>query len=418
MKSGEISPKSQGYRKISVNTVIAREGASGKERMFIILSGKARMYTDYRKPNQVMVSELTPGHFFGEMSLFLNKPWTSTVVAASDMTVFELTKETAPDFFARAPFITFRIMQFLCKKISGEQDETSDPSVPMPLPDQAETGDQSPGQPPDQPAGQPAQTTDPGPVPISSVTGVPPGLFPEGHKGYLLPDVERDRSILFNKSFSCPICRENFMFPIARQYKLRKQSTDYDMRTIYKGISMNHYYAISCPKCLFSSAASVFEKASNGKAAEIINKGKELKPFVNIGPDVMDADGIFARLYMALVFMPLAFRDTAAYNAQLWLNISWMYRDCGDDVMEKFAMERALAAHLKVYSEVHLDGRTVQRICMTIGELHYKLGDHVNARKFFFEAKTNKDGLSEFTVMAEDRIDELRNKPSNGGSGR
>jgi hypothetical protein len=239
-----------------------------------------------------------------------------------------------------------------------------------------------------------------------------PGLFPAGHTNYVLPDEKKDISILFAKDFNCPICKGIFNFPIARKYRLRKESTDYDMRTVYSGINLTHYYAVSCPKCLFSSIANVFEKASNKKANEILKKGTELKELVNIRPGAMDADSLFARLYLALEFMPLGYRkrDTIAHTAQLWLNISWLYRDCGDVSMEQFAIEQALAAHLKLYSNVDLDGENLQRVCLVIGELSYKTGDIANARRFFFEAKTNKEGSAQFSDMADERLSELKNK--------
>jgi uncharacterized protein (DUF2225 family) len=199
------------------------------------------------------------------------------------------------------------------------------------------------------------------------------------------------------------------MFPVIRNYKLRKQSTGYDMRIVYKGVNVTHYYTVNCPECLFTAVSSMFEKAINKKNNdEILKRSMELKKIINIGSSVTDADSIFARLYLALDFMPLAYNDTKAYIAQLWLNISWLYRDCGDASMEKFAIGHALEAHIKVYSEIELDNKRLQRICMIIGELSCKTGDIANARKFFFEAKTVKEGFADLSDMADERLGELK----------
>ena len=406
MGNSDVLKKSPGFKKISANTVIVREGVSNNEKMYIILSGSARIYKDFKKPGEVLISELTPGDFFGEMSLFLGKARSATVVASSDMMVAELTKESALYFFEKAPAATFRIIRILCKRIDDLKNTCAVLNSRLP-PDQGEIIDTPPIQPaiPQEPAVDPEPVTIPAPVEIASTD-----FFPAGHKNYVLPDAENDKSILFGKPFDCPICRENFIFPIARRYKLRKESTGYDTRTIYKGINLTHYYAVSCPKCMFSSLSSVFEKASNKKAAEIINKGKELKQFVNLSSNAVDADSIFVRLYLALRFMPLGFRDATPYIASLWLNISWLYRDCGDEPMEKYAIEQALAAHNKVYTDVALDSRNLQKVCMIIGELSYKISDAANARKYFFEARSIKEGLAEFSNMADDRLNDLKNK--------
>ena len=388
MGNSDVLKKSPGIKKISANTVIVREGVSNNEKMYIILSGNARVYKDFKKPGEILISELTPGDFFGEMSLFLGKARSATVVASSDMMIAELTNESALYFFEKAPVATFQIIRILCKRIDDLKNTCAVLNSRLPL-EHREIVDKpsiKPILPP-----EPEQTT----VPVPSIVPEPATIsapvetasndfFPVGHKNYVLPDAENDKSILFGKPFDCPICRENFIFPIARRYKLRKESTGYDTRTIYKGINLTHYYAISCPKCMFSSVSSVFEKASNKKAAEIINKGKELKQFINLSTSAVDADSIFVRLYLALGFMPLGFRDATPYIAPLWLNISWMYRDCGDELMEKYAIEQALDAHKKVYTDVDLDSRNLQKVCMIIGELSYKIGDVTNARKYFF----------------------------------
>ena len=398
MESVDVTKKPLGYKNISANTVIINEGVSDNIKMYIILSGSAKVYKNYKKPGQITISELTQGDFFGEMSLFLNKEPTVSIVASSDMTALEITKEKAQSFFANSPSATYRIMQVLCKRID-DLNTAYGTTFSQQFPEHSEAVEENEVQ-----HVEPAEQI---PVPAhSEINSLE--FFPAGHTGYVLPDEENDPGILLVKNFDCPICRGTFMFPVIRQYKLRKISTDFDMRMLYKGVNLTHYYVTNCPECLFSAVSSVFEKVVTKKTAEILNKGKELKMLVNISSNAMDADSIFARLYLALEFMPLAYYDSKAHIAQLWLNISWLYRDCGDASMENFAIERALAAHLKVYSEVNLDSKRLQRICMIIAELYYKTGDLTNARKFFFEAKTIKDGFTDLSDMADDRLEKLK----------
>ena len=61
-----------------------------------------------------------------------------------------------------------------------------------------------------------------------------------------------------------------------------------------------------------------------------------------------------------------------------------MYQDCGDELMEKYAIEQTLSAHKKIYTDIVLDSRNLQRVCMISGELRYKTDDIVNTRKCTF----------------------------------
>jgi uncharacterized protein (DUF2225 family) len=395
------SKKPLGYKEISANTVLIKEGVTKNKNMYIILAGHAKVYKNFNKPGQSTISKMTQGDFFGEMSLFLDKEPAVSVVASSDMTVLEISQDRARHFFASSPGAAYRIMQILCERIDGLNNKCAAPNSHR-QPEYSENVDKSTLL-PDNPADQIS-------VPVSAET-IPLNFFPTGHKGYVLPDEEKDASILLVKNFSCPVCRGTFMFPVIRNYKLRKQSTGCDMRIVYKGVNVTHYYTVNCPECLFTAVSSMFEKAINKKNnAEILKRSMELKKTMTIGSSVTDADSIFARLYLALEFMPLAYNDTTAYIAQLWLNISWLYRDCGDAEMEKFAIERALEAHIKVYSKIELDSKRLQRICMIIGELSSKTGDIANARKFFFEAKTVKEAFTDLSDMADERLGELKNQ--------
>ena len=400
-----VLKKSPNYSQAVVNSVIISEGISDKSSMYIILSGKAKVYKDYNKPNQILVSELKEGDFFGEMSLFLNKlERSATIVAASHMELYELTKENADYFFSKSPDAAYKIMQTLCYRIdvlnknyvdlvANYRSQLSDTELKTEIKSELETDIKT--------VESPEAVENP-----KALTSL--GLFPKGHKNYVFPEANRDMGLIHTKELNCPICGSGFDFPVVRESKLKKESLEYDMRTIYQGIDLTHYFAATCPKCFFSSIVKVFEKASDKKAAEIKQKGLELRGLVTLLPTAVDANSVFTRLYLALEFVPLCYREAILYKAQLWLNISWLYRDCGDSEMEKFALIKAHEGYLSVYTELNLDSKNMQRICMILGELCYKKGDISDSRRFFHAAKTNRDGYTELTEMAEDRLNIIR----------
>jgi CRP-like cAMP-binding protein len=71
---------------------VVEEGSPG-ESLFIVSRGILKVSTTGPEGNQVTVGTLTPGDFFGEISLLLDRPRTATVVAESDVLCLEIGKE-------------------------------------------------------------------------------------------------------------------------------------------------------------------------------------------------------------------------------------------------------------------------------------------------------------------------------------
>jgi uncharacterized protein (DUF2225 family) len=357
------------------NTVISRTGEPGGGRMYIIAEGKAGVYKNYGESNQTMLTEMKSGVFFGEREFFLNESQTDTIVALSELKVFEITKDNVMDFFSNNPDAACALIEALCgrvEKVNGEYEK-----LRALIYEAKEEG------------------------PVSS-------LFPAGHKHYVLRDPDVKKGLLRDDIITCPMCNNKFNFPHVRTVVLRTLSMDSDLRRHYDGINMTHYLVATCPKCLFSTITEEFGKAAKKNQAQILKATIRYKSELNVQFDKMNADAIFARLYLALICAPLCYDNPEMLVARLWINVSWLYRDCGDKEMEKYAMEKALKAYLKVYATVRIEKKTEQSVCLIIGELSYKLGDIANAKKFLFAVKTSKEGNAAIEAFADDRLIEIK----------
>lgn len=60
--------------------------------MFILIEGLLEVFIEDEKNNNIKVAQLTPGDFFGEMSLLTGETRSATVTALTDVVVFEITK--------------------------------------------------------------------------------------------------------------------------------------------------------------------------------------------------------------------------------------------------------------------------------------------------------------------------------------
>ena len=97
--------------------IIIKEGSTEPSSMYIILSGKVDVWASFNSAQRAHLATLEPGAFFGEMSLFLNEPRSATVIAASDVTLLELTPDNAMDILKKNPELPYALLGMLCKRI-------------------------------------------------------------------------------------------------------------------------------------------------------------------------------------------------------------------------------------------------------------------------------------------------------------
>ena len=397
------------FKKVKSGEVFIKDGDTMGDQMYIILAGKAGVYKNYGHASEVKISELNPGEFFGEMTLFLHRNRTADIVALNDLTVLEINRDNAYHFFEKSPAATYFLIQSLCERIESLNNGYLElhaqlypelhekPAEPVDTPAKAaDTHEQAKA--PAAATGQPKATAKIGPS----------SLFPEGHQSYVLKDAEPDQSLFFNKIFTCPMCENKFPFPSVRTTKLRAVTTDNDLRVNYDGINVTHYLALTCPQCLFSAITTEFEKAMASRMGMVLKAVEGYKNELHADFNAVDADTIFTRLYLALACMPLCYSNHILHTARLWLNISWLYRDCGDENMEKYALDKALQAYAQAYSAINLDKKNEQRVCIIIGELSFKLGDMAKAREYYYLAKVNKEGVRQLSEMADDRLGDIK----------
>ena len=100
----------------SSGEVIFNEGDYG-DSFFYIEKGTVGVYTDYNKENQLKLTDLGPGDYFGEMAVIESFPRSSTVVAEDAVKVFEIPADKLNDYFAEAPDKIIAIINHLGKRI-------------------------------------------------------------------------------------------------------------------------------------------------------------------------------------------------------------------------------------------------------------------------------------------------------------
>lgn len=95
---------------------IIKEGDSGNS-FFQLLDGHALVYAGYGKNDQIKLSAIEPGEYFGEMSILESYPRSATVVASGPVTVLEIPGDELNAFLAEDPNRIIDLMQHLGNRV-------------------------------------------------------------------------------------------------------------------------------------------------------------------------------------------------------------------------------------------------------------------------------------------------------------
>lgn len=97
--------------------VIVQDGDDSNDSMYILYKGFADVYKNYGQQGEIRIATLSPGDFFGEMSLFLNKGRTATIVARKATAVFVIKRADIFEFLGTQPELAFSFIQTLCTRL-------------------------------------------------------------------------------------------------------------------------------------------------------------------------------------------------------------------------------------------------------------------------------------------------------------
>jgi CRP-like cAMP-binding protein len=99
------------------NTVVINEGDAMPYSLYIVLAGTVRVVKHFGKFDQSVVAKLGPGDFFGEMSLFMQKPRTATVITAEESVILEIKQDNVYEIIRSNPEMIYNILKTLCIRV-------------------------------------------------------------------------------------------------------------------------------------------------------------------------------------------------------------------------------------------------------------------------------------------------------------
>jgi uncharacterized protein (DUF2225 family) len=347
------------------------------------------------------------------MSLLEKQPRSATVSALEETIVIELTEENFNHVISRHPEFALNIMKGLSSRVrrvteglvtgagAGERERA-----------QAETGSiENPEEDPEKKS-EKVTAKRPGEEqfikPLEETGGIT--FFPDTPlRQYSLAADPSHQQYLFEKDTTCPICKKSFPVSMIRSSRLKLKAIAPDLRQFYEDFEPLWYMVWCCPHCGYANFYYQFRQVSELMKKCIMNEAKE---FQDGGMKVdfsvpRNINEVFRAYYMCYRTIRLG-NASSDSMAKLWLRLSWLFQDAGDEEMYCKASSNAL----ECYMDAFLNTRKTlpeqdSRMCLLLGELNLRLKNYEEALRFYRKAINRKMGNAVINRQAEDRISEL-----------
>ncbi|MFP4467105.1 MAG: DUF2225 domain-containing protein [Candidatus Goldiibacteriota bacterium] len=199
------------------------------------------------------------------------------------------------------------------------------------------------------------------------------------------------------KEVECQACGAGQKVPRVRSSALKAKAVEPDFHKIYEGVNPLLYAVTTCNTCNYSARNDDYDKQPLEYHAEIIKLALAVKNakknlvFPN-NKEVPYEEAVKKHL-LAITFYR-HFKPTNPNTiAGLYMHITWMYREQGNEEKEKEYKEQAVKWYIETFERgVHIPEKIgLVGIMYLIGELKRQLGDNKEAVSWFAKIKQNEE---------------------------
>ena len=142
-------------------------------------------------------------------------------------------------------------------------------------------------------------------------------------------DIERDafseEDIIFDKTFTCPVCDKEFKTKAVRAGKVKLLSLDLDLRPTYQHMDPLKYDAIVCPNCGFAALNRFFKYVTSAQAGLIKKNISASFRGIQESGNILNYDEAIVRHKLALV-NAIVKRSKTSERAYTCLKTAWVIR--------------------------------------------------------------------------------------------
>lgn len=203
---------------------------------------------------------------------------------------------------------------------------------------------------------------------------------------------------LWNKKVKCPFCGTEFETTRMRSSVIKVKEKMTDFGNIYDGECAYLYAVTVCPECTFAAINKEFDTIRADYEPKVLEATKKIHQSNVKKPDIFKTGHSTPEMAAKRHELAIAFTRMRRYSdigtlAGLCMHLVWIYRLAENHEKEKAAMAEAL----KAYKDFHEKGGDLPDkigepgILYLIGELHRRLGDYKEARRYYERALASRD---------------------------
>ena len=211
------------------------------------------------------------------------------------------------------------------------------------------------------------------------------------------------KKLLYDKSYTCPVCGTEFKEKTPKISAYRSQKTDSDFYKTYAVLNPYFYDVVLCPNCGYAAIHNTFSKLRQAQVKALIDKIK-LKWHKRTYPEIYDVNIAIERYKLSLLSY-IVIDAKSSIKAINCLKLSWMYRLSNDADNELNFQKQALKEFNDAYfnEDFPLCGMDKYTSIYLIGELNRRTGSNEEALKCFSKVITTPNVKPVIKEMARDQ---------------
>lgn len=142
-----------------------------------------------------------------------------------------------------------------------------------------------------------------------------------------------EEDLVFDKSYTCPVCDNEFKSKMVRTGKVRLSGADSDLRPRYQGVDSLKYDAILCPKCGYAALNRYFNFVMTNQAKSIKEKISATFKAPPEDGKIYSYDDAIAKHKMALLNTVVK-NGKSSERAYTCLKLAWLFRGKREELMQ------------------------------------------------------------------------------------
>lgn len=216
------------------------------------------------------------------------------------------------------------------------------------------------------------------------------------------------KNLLYDKSYTCPVCGNEFKAKALKACAYRLQKSDSDFYKTYSLINPYFYDVVLCSNCGYAAIHNTFSRIRQSQVQAVLESIKSKWHKRNY-PEIYDVNIAIERYKLSLLNY-VVINAKSSVKAINCLKLSWMYRLINDADNELNFQKQALKEFNDAYfnEDFPLCGMDKYTSIYLIGELNRRTGNKEEALRWFSEVITTPNVKPRIKNLARDQRDLIK----------